>query len=371
MEQTINEVNGLPWYSYDGQNRDVIISSRVRLARNLANFPFPAQFRGDDKERVQAIVFDAFSQLDNAAGFHAIESASLSENSRQILEERGVIKPSAEKKACRLPSESGIVMSADGKICCPVNCSDHLHIARFASGLDFRSSFEECRKIDAQLQKKLQFAASYDFGYLTAAMRNAGSGMKLSARIHLPGTVRFGKLSVILDYLKQKNCSVMPAFPSISQGSAAGNFFLISTNSAQNGSEIDQIAEMESICKYIAECECKILKDFADNKSTLIRNSVIRAYSIAKFSMLVSLREAVDIISDIKLGLQLHLLSGIDINALCSLLYRIQDGHLSYLMNNGSFDFEKDVLCDGRMKIDRLRAITIQESFEKISLGNL
>lgn len=371
MEQTINEVNGLPWYSYDGQNRDVIISSRVRLARNLANFPFPAQFRGDDKERVQAIVFDAFSQLDNAAGFHAIESASLSENSRQILEERGVIKPSAEKKACGLPSESGIVMSADGKICCPVNCSDHLHIARFASGLDFRSSFEECRKIDTQLQKKLQFAASYDFGYLTAAMRNAGSGMKLSARIHLPGTVRFGKLSVILDYLKQKNCSVMPAFPAISQGSAAGNFFLISTNSAQNGSEIDQIAEMESICKYIAECECKILKDFADNKSTLIRNSVIRAYSIAKFSMLVSLREAVDIISDIKLGLQLNLLSGIDINALCSLLYRIQDGHLSYLMNTGSFDFEKDVLCDGRMKIDRLRAITIQESFEKISLGNL
>ena len=175
MEQTINEVNGLPWYSYDGQNRDVIISSRVRLARNLANFPFPAQFRGDDRERVQAIVFDAFSQMENAAGFHAIESASLSENSRQILEERGVIKPSAEKKACRLPSESGIVMSADGKICCPVNCSDHLHIARFSSGLDFRSSFEECRKIDAQLQKKLQFAASYDFGYLTAAMRNAGS----------------------------------------------------------------------------------------------------------------------------------------------------------------------------------------------------
>lgn len=371
MEININKETGLPWYSCDGQDRDVIISSRVRFARNLANFPFPQFFRGDDEVRVQSIILDAFSNNENSSYFHAIDSNALSFVNRQILEERGVIKSTAEKKACKLLDESEIIMSYDGKFCCTINGSDHLHLSYFSSGLGFRSAFEECKKIDVQLQRKLQFAADYDFGYLTSAMRNVGSGMKLSARVHLPGLVHFGKLSIILDYLKQVDCNIIPAYPTVSQQDAAGCFFQINNNSAINGNEIDQIANMESICKYISECERKIIADYADNKSTIILNSVIRAYSIAKFSMLISLREAIDIISDIKLGLQLNIVSGININTIYTLLYRIQNGQLSYLMDTGSFSFEKDVEVNNKMKLDRLRAITIQEAFEKITLGNL
>ena len=371
MTNTNNIENGLPWFTYSGKDRDVVISSRVRLARNLANFPFPLRFQRDDRERVQAIIFDAFSKINDSkdnGNFYAIDSKSLAPLSAQILEERGAKKSLAEKRAMHLLAESGIVMSADGKICCTVNATDHLHIAHFSSGLNFRESYKECSRIDNALQKHLQIAANYDFGYLCATMRNTGSGMKLSARIHTPAIIHSGRFQAIIDYLKSNGVSLMPAFPEVSPQNAAGGFFQIANTSALNGSEIDQIATMESICKYIAESERKILKNFADNKPTVIRNSILRAYSISKFSMLISLREAIDIISDIKFGVQLNLVKGIDIDELCSLLYRVQNGQLLYLMENGSFDFEKDIENNQTIKLDRLRAVILQEAFAKITL---
>ena len=363
-----NMESGLPWFAYSGNDRDIVISSRARLARNLANFPFPFKFQRDDKERVQALIFDAFSKIEDNKKFYAISTESLSPLSAQILEERGVKKSSAKKRALGLVGESGIVMSADGKSSCTVNDIDHIHIAHFSSGLNLRYTYNECHKIDRALQKHLQFAANCDFGYLCSAIRNTGSGMKLSVRIHVPAITHSGKLKDLFDYLHTNEVSIMPAFPELSPTSAAGNFFQIESTSALIGNEIDQVANIEAVCKYIVESERKAIENFSDNKSTIIRNSVLRAYSISKFSLLVSLREAIDIISDIKLGVQLHIIQGIDIDSLCALLYSIQNGHLLYLLETGTFYFEKDIEKNQNIKLDRLRAVVLQEKFDKITL---
>ena len=365
----MTEENGLPWYAKGGENQDVILSSRVRLARNLANFPFPLYFKKDDAERVQSLVFDAFSKIQNKDEnlyFHAVDTSSIEEKARCLLEERGVLKSGKN-----LPKETGLLMSMDGSFSTLVNSQDHLRLSSFHSGLNFKDTFAFCEMIDSKLQKSLQFAASYDFGYLSCALRDSGSGMKLSARIHVPGAVRTGKLNVIIDYLREKNIAIVPAFPSISQGSAAGSIFLIHTLSAMSGSELDQIADFESACMYIAESERKILTGYADNKRTVVFNSVIRSYSLAKFSTLISLREAVDMISDLKVGLSCGFISGIDERLLCGLLYRVQPYHLMYLLDEGKFSFEKDVASDKRAMIDRLRALVMQEAIQNISLGNL
>lgn len=368
MMTSNNMESGLPWFAYSGNDRDIVISSRARLARNLANFPFPFKFQRDDKERVQALIFDAFSKIEDNKKFYAISTESLSPLSAQILEERGVKKSSAKKRALGLVGESGIVMSADGKSSCTVNDIDHIHIAHFSSGLNLRYTYNECHKIDRALQKHLQFAANCDFGYLCSAIRNTGSGMKLSVRIHVPAITHSGKLKDLFDYLHTNEVSVMPAFPELSHTSAAGNFFQIENTSALIGNEIDQVANIEAVCKYIVESERKAIENFSDNKSTIIRNSVLRAYSISKFSLLVSLREAIDIISDIKLGVQLHIIQGIDIDSLCALLYSIQNGHLLYLLETGTFYFEKDIEKNQNIKLDRLRAVVLQEKFDKITL---
>lgn len=352
---------GLSWYDCSGDMMDVVLSSRVRLARNLANFPFPDCYKNDDSERVQIIILAAFSQLQDADNYHSIESKDLSVTSAGILIERGVLEN----------HQTALVMRNDGYVSTAINCTDHLRISSFRNGLSLRKSFDECIKVDMDLQKNLQFAASYGFGFLTQKIPDCGSGMKLSCRVHLASSVMLGKLNLIIEYCKQTKLKIEPAFPNIGQGSAAGSFFLISSTNAFDGNELDQLANFESCIKYIVETERKISTEYADNKSTLIRNSVIRAYSIAKFSLFISLREALDIISDLKLGLRLGLLKGIDDSALSGLLYKVQKSHLTYLLESGDFDFEQDIKNDQNAKVDRLRALTLQEAFEHISLGNL
>ena len=369
-----NNHNGLPWYACDGDSLDVVVSSRARLSRNLANFPFPARFRGDDEARVQTLIFDSFSQIqmnNEKFNFHALDTRTLDESGRRILEERGVLKPLIRHGDKTVVPETGVVMSMDGRSSTAINCGDHLRISYFLNGLAPRDCFDGCYKIDSELQKTLQFAASYDFGFLTASLLDAGSGLKLSARIHVPAAVYSGKLNLITDVVKQCGLKINPAFPMISQGSAAGCFFVIETTNAMKGSEIDQVAEFESACRCIVETERKILNEYADNKKTIVRNSVLRAFSISKFSLLISLREAVDIISDLMVGLKIGLISGIENSMLCGLLYRVQSGHLSYLLESGDFSFENDIRDDMRTKTDRIRALILQEAFEKITMGNV
>ncbi len=368
----------VPWYTEKGSVQDVVISSRVRLSRNLANFPFSMYFRGDDSERIQSLVFDAFSRIQSENenfSFSVVDTKSINEEGRKLFEEWGVLKSSGFSKKARneLFKETGLVFQKKKSLSLSVlvNSGDHIRISSFRAGLDFQGCFSECVEIDGKLQENLQFAATYDFGYLTCALKDAGSGMKLSARIHIPGIVRTGKFSLVTEYLKDRNLKISPAFPQISAGSAAGNFYLLSTKNAMSGSEFDQIADFEAACMHIAEIERKILADYADTKRTVVFNSVIRSYSLAKFSLLESLSESVEIISDLMIGVKCGFISGIEQEKLCELLFKVQPYHIIFLLKEGNFSFEKDILDDKKSKIDRLRAVLLHEAVQNILLGNL
>ena len=197
--------------------------------------------------------------------------------------------------------------------------------------------------------------------------------MKISARLSLPATLRSGKIQAVLDYVRSKKAAIIPAFPQASLPNLPppGSYFILFGLNAANGSEIDQIAEMESISRFIAEYERKILLDFADNHTTIVRNFVLRSYSTLGASLLLSLRDALDIISDLQVGLRLSLLDGIDGKTLAGLLYRIQDAHLTYLLEKGKFNFPDDIKDERRLKLDRLRAVVLQDALENISLRKL
>lgn len=351
----------VPWYSKVGPDSDVVVSSRVRIARNLANFPFPTALRNDDSERVDLIVMGVFSELKCGEKFHSIKKQTLDENGILVLSERGVLEE----------NQSAVIMDFEGNIAVSLNTTDHIKISSVASGLSFRDNFNRIMELDGELQKKLQFAASKNMGFLCSQLKDVGSGMKLSARVHLPAVVLNKKLDSIVEYLNGTNCEIQTAFPEISTDRAAGNFFQISSRNSYSGSEIDQIANFESVIKFITETERKVLTEYADNKRTFIRNSIIQSFSKAKFSLFITLREAVDIISDIKTGLRLGIVEGIDESVLCGLLLKVQKGHLQYILGDGQFDFEEDVKKDFAAQIDRLRAITLQDAFENISLGKL
>lgn len=351
-----------PWFAENGNDSDVVLSSRVRLARNLVNFPFTNFFRSDDDVRVQALVFDVFSHTDDAEHFHVFPIDAIDSIGNVILTERGILD---------VPTGTGVVLQDDGVSCCVVNSTDHVRTSSFAAGLDVSKAYDRCRAIDEIMQEKLQFAASYDFGYLTRALCDAGSGMKISVRVHVPAMQDAGLTEKYFSDLKKQGFIVTSPFGVGGRTEKSlGAFYQINTSHAQLASEIDQLAAIYAVSKEIIETERKIRVNYAENKQTTIKNIILRAYAVAKFSMLLSQRECVDIISDLKWGVDTGIIGGVTDGEFYSLLYRIGDGHLSYLLGAGQFSFESDIVSSVENKLMRLRAVSVQETVNKICFEN-
>ncbi len=350
------------WYSYDGPENDVVLSTRVRLARNLANFPFTTRFRGDDSERVQALVFDSFSQCENPDSYQAIAVEKLDVLGKSILKERGVIEESTIKGF-----DTGVVMREDGKLSCTVNDIDHVRISSFVPGLNAEQAFDSCKALDDSLQNYLQFAASLDFGFLTANVKDAGSGLKASCRVHLPSVSFSGGIFSLYNFLKQKGIELSAVYGSGHEtGTSLGCFYQLSTLNAGCGSEFDQMASLISAVRYVLETERRMRENLLLNKKTVLSDKICRSYAIMKFASLISLNEAICLISDLKWGKALNLIDGIKDSELCASLYRIQEGHLSYLLSTRKLTFPMDVEQDQKLKINRLRSVVVQEVFENV-----
>lgn len=359
------------WYALTGPDSDVVLSTRIRLARNLANFPFPKKLQGNDAQRIQSIVFDAVNQFSDSDQFQAISVDKLDSLGSSILQERGVLESSSGENI-------GIIMRLDGRISCTVNSVDHVRIAAFSSGLDFEKVYALCRTVDDDLQKHIQFAASYDFGYLTSSVFDAGSGMKISFRLHLPSLSIQQKIASVASDLFKKGIQFTACFGAggldIASsgggvGSSLGSCYQLSGFNSFTGTEVDQAAVIVSAVKQLAELERKARAECKEKSATDIRNSIYRSYALAKFSKFIPLREAIDIISNIKWGKSLDLLSGIDDASLHALLYRVQSAHLEFVLRSGNFNFEPDIADCEEKKINRLRALTLQEAFADVRLA--
>ncbi len=345
------------WFAQSGPYDDVVLSTRVRLVRNLADFPFPSKMVTDDFNRINSLVYDAFQPDEN---FHFLDFAELSEPGKEILRDKNILKD----KAC-----SAVLLDyKDESLACLVNESDHLKLSAFIAGLDCEKAMEKIYKLDEELQKKLQFAASIDFGYLTSRIKDCGTGLKFTIRVYIPSIVLAGQFESVLSLVHEKKFQLKPVFkPDQSDVTEFANciFDISSTNSFQ-GTEFDQMAAIQAVGMLILKTERKIRSEFADNNPTVVLNFFKQNYAKALYSLLLSYEESVSILSAIKWGLHLGLISGISDSELNALYFRTKSGHLRYLCENFNFSFEDDIKASENLQIKRLRAIVIQQAFEGI-----
>lgn len=351
------------WYSLPGPDNDVIMSSRIRLARNLANFTFPQNLKEEDSQRVQSLVFDAFNKLSDNDAYQSLLFSDLDPLGQKILNERGVVNSDSV-----LQSSAGVILRSDGKISCCVNCDDHYRLSSFLSGFDLSSAYKQLNEIDLNLQNNLQVAGDADFGYFTSSFNDLGSGMKLSLLVHLPSISISGILERVFKEVMSQGYNITGYYGSGNEiGTSLGYMYLISSSSSFCGNEVEQINGISTLAKKLIDFERKTRKEFADNKPTHIRNSVYRAVATIKYCRFIESREGIDLISKIKWGVDLGLVQGIDDSILFALLYRIQDAHLSYVIRTSVLTYEKDVDTD-ELKIERLRALILQETLTGIQI---
>lgn len=350
------------WYVQSGEANDVVLSTRTRLSRNLANFLFPhTQKKDEDAERIMSIVFDAFSQEDSDGVFHCVRNDALDEKAKRIFFERGIFDEEGQ---------TGLALKNDESVSCRINNIDHVRIASFEAGLNCQKTFSLCKKVDAMLQKHIQFAASYDFGYLTSFLKDAGSGMKISIRVHLPSLEFYGETENEFKKIRDNGFAIFATYGAGDDyGSSLGSYYDISTTSSFYGSEFDQIASLQSLGIHLVERERKFRAKCADNRTTRMNDTILRAFASCRFNLFLSLRESIKLISVLKWGYDAGLLSGVSDPSLTSLLYRVQKSFLETLVLTDAFHFEKDIENNMDAKIDRLRSLLVLEVFKELHLS--
>ncbi len=362
---------GNAWYNIPGPENDVIVSTRVRMARNLVNFPFPSRFSHDDGMRVQSLVFDAFSQLENPEQYQSLCVKKLDELGKKILIERGVLSYEYVQNPV-----SGIIVRDDGKLSCNVNADDHIQIATFCSGFDAQHVYNLAHEVDIGLQDILQIAASIEFGYLTSKLENVGTGIKISVFTHLPALAYLNyeenALTSLFLGIEAKGFSVVPVFGLSLQNndmlsSAVGHCYQISTTLPLNKTEEEQLKAFSSMVTYVIDSERLTREKIAEKYPTVLRDCVYKALATVKYCRLLSEKEALDLLFTLKWGKDSGILTGIEDFQLSSLLYRIREGHISFVNRSERFKFEKDINTIN-MQTKRLRSLIMQESAENIQI---
>ncbi len=345
------------WYSVPGKDDDVIISTRVRLARNLADFMFPSKMTEDDAARIQALIYDASAFNQN---YSLIDLSTVSTASKRLLKDKAVLSG----KKC-----GAVLLDGNHEASfCLINETDHLKIVEYAPGFNADGAVRSCYEKDELFQNKLQFAGSFQLGYLTSRLRDLGSGLKITLRVFIPAVVLSGNLKFVNEFLSEKDCFLTPVFPSDSPRADFSNFiFDLSSPNAFAGGELDQLAQIESAGMHVLKTERKISAEFADNNATVVLNFLRQSIAKAMNSLLLSYDEAVDIISCVKWGLSTGLIKGISHADLDSMYFATKDGYLDYMCNSFPFEFEPDVQSDVNLQLKRLRAAVIQQTFEGIT----
>jgi len=342
------------WYVREGPQNDVVLSSRVRVARNLSGFTFPGTIKSDDAERVVSLVFDAFNHCRESERYQMVRMSALDPLGKRILAERGIVAPESGNEPWR-----GIVIRSDGMLSATVNMTDHVKLSCFSAGLSLDGAFAEAGAMEGELASRLQFSAANDFGYLTANLADSGSGVKASALLCLPGMCMGGLIErAIREYLG--NGYVVQGYYSQSGDRSMGYLYRISGASASTGDGESQIRRVEQGAAKLAELERKTRRELYAQRPTQVEDAVYRSIVTAKYARLIGFAESVEILGNLRLGVDLKLLTGIGAVDLTALLYRVQNAHLGFVISGGSIIIEGDVQSE-ESRLDRLRAMVIQE----------
>jgi protein arginine kinase len=312
----------MPWLDASGGAPEVVVSTRVRLARNLAGAAFPHREDEDQLNRRRRDLAARLQRCPTFADAWSLDLAILDELERRALVEMHL----ASADLLREVEGRGLVISHDRSRAVMINEEDHLRLQVFRAGLDPLGACTEALRCDAELEGELDLAYSDEFGYLTACPTNVGTGCRVSVLIHLPGLVLSGEIEKILNSLRQLQIAVRGLD---GEGSAVrGALFQISNLATLGRSEQDLVAEFSRRVAKVVQYERLALERIHDRDRLAVEDLCHRALAILKHARVLTSQEAFDRISQLRLGVMLKVLPPIDMGLLNDLLVRHQAAHL-------------------------------------------
>ncbi|MDX9857744.1 MAG: protein arginine kinase [candidate division Zixibacteria bacterium] len=338
------------WLSGQGDDSMVVLSTRVRLARNVAGALFPPQADDETKQRIISYFDSARSRSPLLGDGEYHTAAEINDLDRQFLIERHLISPVFLDGD---PAKS-VFIGNDQRVSIMVNEEDHLRIQALSAGLNPQESFQMALRYENELNGMLEFNYDNDFGYLTACPTNAGTGMRASVLIHLPGLVLTREIDRIINRLTTSGLVVRGFY---GEGSdVLGNLFQISNQYTLGITEEEIINQISRATADITEEEAAARQRLVDEAGDMIEDKIWRAYGILKHARVLTSDEVMNLLSAIRLGRAMKILDGIDVALINEILLLSQPAHLQKFfgqeMDNNKRDFVR-----AQMVRDKLRNI--------------
>jgi len=291
------------WLRGAGPVSDIVISSRIRLARNLEKIPFATRATSASEEEVLRLVKDGIAKSSTFKQPIVFDMGALDEVDRQFLVERHLVS----REHAAQPDHKAVAIGPDEVISIMINEEDHLRIQVMQSGLNLRDAWSIIDVLDDELSEAIPFAYSSDMGYLTCCPTNTGTGMRASVMVHLPSLVITKQINKVLHTITKLGLTARGLFGEGTE--ASGNFFQISNQVSLGRTEEELIENIERILKQVIDHEQSARETLMTNNRTQLEDRIWRAYGILQHARTMSSGETLDLLSAVRLGVDLNLMS--------------------------------------------------------------
>lgn len=327
---------------------DVAISSRIRLARNLESYPFTPRLtqvqRDEILEKVRNAVFNCSDAETNQLSYMEIQNLKIID--KQVLVEKHLISPDfVEGENTR-----AAIISKDGRISIMINEEDHLRLQCIFPGMQIDEAWKLCSSIDTQLEEKLDFAFDKSNGYLTCCPTNTGTGIRASVMLHLPVLSMTGYIKGILETCGKLGVAVRGIYGENSE--ASGNMFQISNQVTLGQTEEEIIAGIGNITRQITEQERILRVELYKQSPIRFEDRIFRSLGLLLNARMISTEESLKLLSDVRLGIIMGLMTGMEMEDMNRMMLVIQP---AYLQKISGMQLEPEDRAQRRAELIRKR----------------
>ena len=334
------------WMTGADADSAIVLTSRIRLARNVAGSPFPGWARKEERIEILPVLREKVEAIPEMKDAFSHQLSELSSVQKQVLVERHLI---SREQAARSEG-SAIVVNRNQTLSVMINEEDHLRLQSIRSGLHLREAYDLIAKLDEELEQMLPYAFDHELGYLTACPTNVGTGLRASAMLHLPGLVISDHIGQVIQAVAKLGLAVRGIFGEGTE--SLGHLFQISNQSTLGESEDDIINRLERVIQRVKEQERNARIKLIEDDPQMIADKISRAYGLLKYAYVIDSKEALTHLSLIRLGSDMGCFARETIRLCDSLLMDIEPAHLQHMAGRKLSPEERDTM---RVKIIRSR----------------
>ena len=320
------------WYLQNGKDSDVVTSCKITFSRNLRNFKFGTENLKEIQE-IEELVKSKVPSLGYNLKF--LKLKDMDDLTKKSLIEKGLITEEAEKN-----DKTSILINDEENICVILNSDDHFEIQVFNSGMEIENTFNFAREVDEKFDKEFDIAKSKKYGYLTSSPINVGTGMRAKVIVHLPGLTKTGNVRKISQTVNNFGLSFTGLY--VSNSNTIGDIYQITNKQTLGISEETIINNLKAITEKIIEQERQARKILGKNQLEL-EDMVYRRYGILVNARKLSWKEAIEIMSDVKMGTDMGILKELKDETVSKIYFYINPANLQKYFGQNMDSYDRDV----------------------------